>query len=500
MSGDGARRGAGAVPPGTGILHIGVGAFFKAFVAPQVGAAAAASTDPDAWGILGLCPRRAEARDALRPGGWRYHAVELAPDGARARCIDALTGVIVLPEEPARAIAALADPAIRIVTLTVTEKGYAHEPATGRLAREHPDVAHDLAHDVTGGDVTGGDTAGGAAPRSIAGLLLAALAARRRAGHRPFTAISCDNLPENGALLRGLVLELARAREAAREAGDGADAGLADWIAAEARFPSSMVDRIVPAVTPEALDAMAEAIGARDPGAVAHEPFAQWVIEDDFVDGARPAFEAAGVTMVDDVAPHEAMKLRMLNGSHSALAYLGYLAGHGTIAEAVADEALAGFVRALWRKEMIPALEAPPGTDLSAYAGDLMARYRNPAIRHRTWQIAMDGSQKLPQRLLGTARDNLRAGRPIPRVALAVAAWMRYVAGMDERGEAIDVRDPMAEELRSRGGAADPVDALLALEPVFGDLGREPRFREAVAAAHAALTERGARAAAGALA
>ena len=463
------------VPEGVGIVHLGVGAFFKAFIALQVEDAIAASGGD--WAILGVSLRRPDQRDALQPRGFRYHAVELAPDGKRTREIGALRGVIVAPEDPASVLAALCDPRVRLVTLTITEKGYGHSPATGRLDRSHPDIAHDL---------TKPD-----APRSAVGLVVAALAARLEKGLRPFTALSCDNLPANGALLRGLVLEFARER----------DPALAEWIGREARFPSSMVDRIVPAVTPGDLDVVEALIGERDGGAVLHEPFRQWVIEDDFVDGDRPDLAAAGAQMVDDVAPFELMKLRCLNGTHSALAYLGYLAGHETITEAVADPALAGFIEAMWREEIVPSLDAPPGTDLSAYCSALMERYRNPDIRHRTWQIAMDGSQKLPQRLLGTVRDNLATDRPIHRLALAVAAWMRYVGGTDERGEPIDVRDPFAERLRALSDEAaddtERVAALLGFEEVFEPaLARDERFRDAVTTTYGDLVAKGARGAA----
>ena len=459
-----------SAPRGTGIVHLGVGAFAKAFVFPQIEEAMAAEGGD--WGVTGVSLRRPDQRDALRPHGFRYHAVELGADRRVAREIGTLKDVLVAPEDPSAVLDVLVAPATRLVTLTVTEKGYGHEPSTGALDRANPDIAHDLS--------------GAVPPRSTISFLVTALERRRATGSRPFTALSCDNLPDNGATLRGLVLEMARER----------DAGLADWIGREGRFPSSMVDRIVPAVTAAGLDDVAALVGDRDDGAVLHEPFRQWVIADDFVDGDRPRFEAAGAEMVADVAPFEAMKLRCLNGAHSALAYLGYLAGHETIAEAVADNALAGFVRAMWREEVVPSLERPPGTDLAAYCDALMERFANPAIRHLTWQIAMDGSQKLPQRLLGTARDNLAAGRPIGRVALAVAAWMRYVSGTDERGGAIDVRDPMAERLRRSACSDQPVAALLGVRDVFGELGETPGFRDAVESAYARLVELGARGAA----
>ena len=324
----------------------------------------------------------------------------------------------------------MADPAVRIVSLTVTEKGYCHEPATGRLNPDHPDIVHDLATPD--------------APRSAPGFLVAALARRRAAGLRPFTVLCCDNLPENGRIVRGVTLDLARR----------IDPGLADWIAAEGAFPSTMVDRIVPATKPEDIARLTAITGTLDLSPVMHEPFRQWVVEDAFVDGQRPDLGAVGVQLVEDVTPFELMKLRMLNGTHSSLAYLGYLAGHETVSDTVDDPAFAGYCRHLWRAEIIPSIAPPPGEDLAAYADALLERYRNPAIRHRTWQIAMDGSQKLPQRILGTIADNRAAGRPCPGLTLAVAAWMHYVGGVDESGRPIDVRDPLADRLKALSDAA----------------------------------------------
>jgi fructuronate reductase len=450
--------------PGVGIVHLGPGAFFRAFVAPWVAEAMAASGGD--WGIVGVSLRSAADRDALAPQGFAYTAVELG-EREVARVVEVVEDVLVAPEDPEAVLARMADPGVRIVSLTVTEKGYCHSPATGRLAMDHPDIVHDL---------------GAALPRSAPGFLVRALARRRAAGLRPFTVMSCDNLPSNGRLVRGVVLDFARA----------VDPALADWIAAEGRFPSTMVDRITPAVTGEDRARVERLTGRRDMGPVLHEPFRQWVVEDDFVDGARPDFGAVGVELVGDVTPYEHMKLRMLNGTHSALAYLGYLAGHETIAETVADPVFAGFVRRLWAREIIPAVDAPPGVDLVAYAEALMARYRNPAIRHRTWQIAMDGSQKLPQRILGTMAEGLEAGRDVPGLALVVAGWMRYVGGRDESGQPIDVRDPMAARLRALAEGADPVAGLLGVREVFPEA-ISARLAGPVGAAYGRIAALGAR-------
>jgi fructuronate reductase len=465
----------GPARPGTGIVHLGPGAFFRAFGAPWIAEAMAARGGD--WGIVGVSLQSPATRDALRPQGWDYTAVEQGPDGEIPRVVSVLNGVLVAPEDPAAVLSAMADPAVRIVSLTVTEKGYCHDPASGALNLDHSDIRHDLEHPL---------------PRSAPGYLVRALEARRRAGVKPFTVMTCDNLPENGRVVRGVVLSLARA----------IDPGLADWIETRGAFPSSMVDRIVPATKPEDIARLEAATDLRDAAPVLHEPFRQWVIEDRFADG-RPDFSAVGVQMVRDVTPYEHMKLRMLNGTHSSLAYLGYLAGHETIAETVADPVFEGFVRRLWSAEIIPALKPPPGESLPAYAEALLARYRNPAIRHRTWQIAMDGSQKLPQRILGTLRENAAAGRPSPGLTLAVAAWMRYVGGVDERGAPIEVKDPLADRLRSLSQAADgaaaKVTALLSVREVFGAAEAEA-LRPGVTRAYAALLGQGARGAVAALA
>ena len=459
-----------------GIVHLGLGAFARAHLAEYTDDLLA--RQPGDWGIIGVSLKRPDQRDRLAPQGGLYTAVQR--DGAQvsARIIGCLRAVLVAPEDPGAVVAAMADPACHIVSLTVTEKGYCHDPATGRLDPGHPDILHDLAHPD--------------APRSAIGLITAALARRRQAGRPPFTVLCCDNLPHNGALLAGLVADFA----------GRADPALAAWIAAHGAFPSTMVDRIVPAATDADLAAAAALTGLADAAPVSHEPFRQWVIEDRFVSGRRPAWESVGAQLVADVAPYEHMKLRLLNGAHSALAYLGYLAGHETIADTIADPCLARYVAHLWRDEIIPVVPAPPGVVLADYADQLRARFANTAIRHRTWQIAMDGSQKLPQRLLSTIRERLARGLPIPALALAVAAWIRYVGGTDEAGQPIDVRDPMAGELQTllRQAGPDPeaqVHAMIGVRAVFGtDLAQSESFVAAITEAARRLKAMGARQAA----
>ena len=458
--------------PQVGIVHLGLGAFFRAHGALYVAEAMQAAAGD--WGIIGVSLKRPDQRDRLKPQGCAYTAVELGPEGETPQVVEVVQDVLVAPEDPGAVLAAMIDPAVRIVTVTVTEKGYCHEPSTGRLNREDADVRYDLGAPET--------------PRTTPGFLVRALELRRRAGHRPFTVLTCDNLPENGPMVRGVVLEMASL----------IDAELSDWIANECRFPATMVDRIVPATIEADIERVAELTGRHDASPVLHEPFRQWVIEDDFVDGARPAFERTDVQLVSDVTPFELMKLRCLNGTHSSLAYLGYLAGHETVAETVADRPFAQFVRYLWRDEIVPTLAPPEGEDLGAYTASLLERYANPGIRHRTWQIAMDGSQKLPQRILGTISDNLDAGRPISGLSLAVAAWMRYVGGVDEAGRRIDVKDPLADRLRALSDRAETpegkVDALLSVREVFPlELAAKEGFRRALTEAYAGLVADGAR-------
>jgi len=431
-----------------GVVHLGLGAFFRAFGVPVLGDLMQQKGGD--WGIIGVSLRSPATRDALAPQGFVYTAVEQSPEDEIPRVQQGILNVLVAPEDPSAVLDKMADPNIRIVSLTVTEKGYCHDPATGRLNLDHPDIRHDIGHDL---------------PRSAIGFLVRGLETRRNLGRPPFTILSCDNLPENGHLTKSVVLALARR----------IDPDLALWIDRNGRFPNTMVDRIVPAAKPEDLDRIAAMTGRRDAAPVLHEPFRQWVIEDDFVPGLgaarRPEFELAGVEMVPDVHPYENMKLRMLNGTHSALAYLGYLAGHETVYEASADPVFEAYLKRLWSKELAPSFEAPDGVDLGGYAQRLLKRYQNPAIQHRTWQIAMDGSQKLPQRILAPIRDNLAASRPSPGLILVVAAWIRYVSGSDDAGNPIDVRDALLAQLQTAvstsTGGADRVKALLAVREVF---------------------------------
>lgn len=453
-----------------GIVHLGCGAFHRAHQA--VYTQAVLDREMGRWGIIGVSLRSPDIRDRLEPQDGLYTLAQRGPDGDRLSVIGTVRKILVAPEDPGAVLARIAAPDTAIVSLTVTEKGYTHDPATGRLDDKHPDIIHDLANAER--------------PKSTLGVLVRGLAQRRKQGAGPITVLCCDNLPHNGRTLAGLVATFAGL----------CDSKLARWIADMVTFPSTMVDRIAPATTPADADAVERALGLYDAAPVVAEPFTQWVIEDRFA-SSRPRWEIAGAELVSDVAPYEAMKLRLLNGSHSALAYAGYLAGHEYVYQVMAQPSFARFVAALM-DETTATLAVPKGVDFGAYRQALLARFANSGLKHRTWQIAMDGSQKLPQRLLGTIRENLKAGRPVRLAALAVASWMRYVTGVDEKGRPIDVKDPLAEQLRAIGAetSGNPTAqarAYLSVGAVFGeDLPRAAPFADAVTAALTTLYAKGA--------
>ena len=453
----------------TGVVHLGIGAFHRAHQAEVFDDALKAGDLR--WGVLGASLRSPGVRDQLNPQDGLYTLV--VRDGAeeRLRVIGACTGVLVGPEDPAALVAAMADPDVHIVTLTVTEKGYRLDPATGELLLDDPDVAADIA------DLS--------APRTAPGFVVAALRERKAKGLKPFTVISCDNLPHNGRRIRAGVLALAGRIQP----------GLSEWIEAEGAFPQTMIDRIVPATTPDDITRLEDRLGVRDAGMVKAEPFTQWVIENRFA-GERPDFAALGVQLTDAVEPWEDAKLRLLNGAHSAIAYLGALSGHEHVHEAVAVPAFRAYVEALW-DEAQTTLSPPPGLDLAAYRRELMARFSNSALMHRTRQIAMDGSQKLPQRLLAGAAERLKAGQGIDALALGVAAWMRWQSGVTESGETVVVDDPLASRTAELIAGADNdqarVSALLTLSAVFPPaLAADDRFAVAVTGAYLSLSRNGA--------
>ena len=437
-----------------GIVHLGIGAFCRAHVLEYVDNLLA--RDPS-WGVVGASLKRPDTRIALAPQDFLYTLVVRSPGKTTPRVIGSLLEVLDATTQRGKLIETMADPKIRIVSLTITEKGYCHDPATGELDARHPDICHDLAHPES--------------PTTALGLVVRALELRRNVGIPPFTVLCCDNLPSNGETAARVILGYARLY----------NPSLADHIENDVAFPSTMVDRIVPATTEEDRQLARSVTGLDDAWPVMTEPFTQWVIEDHFTAG-RPRLEDVGAEMVADVKPFEHMKLRMLNGSHSTLAYLGYLSGYEYVSDAIANQHFHALIHGLMTEEVMPTLPMDAG-NLANYRDALIERFANPALKHRTWQIAMDGSQKLPQRLLGTIRDRLQKGRNVNRAALGVAAWMRYVTGIDESGKEIDVKDPLAANCRliadsAKGNASSLVDGLLAMKEIFGsDLPQHNGFR-----------------------
>ncbi|MEM8814390.1 MAG: mannitol dehydrogenase family protein [Pseudomonadota bacterium] len=430
-----------------GIVHLGVGAFHRAHQAVYTDDALEAAGGD--WGTVGISLRSPTAASQLNPQDGLFCVGSRDGDVESLRVVGNIRTVITAPDDPAAARAALANPRIKLVTLTITEKGYCLDPASGELLFGHDDLRH------------AGDPA--RTPENAISYLVDAIRTRRKAGTAPFTIISCDNLPANGTRLHSALTQYAAL----------SDEALAHYIDSEVACPQTMVDRIVPATTSDDLERIESLLGCRDAGYVKTEPFSQWVIEDRF-SGPIPAWDRAHAMIVPAVGPFENAKLRLLNGPHSSIAYLGYLAGFEYVHEVMAEPKLARYVADLMDMEILPMVDPPPGLELAAYARELRRRFENHALQHRCWQIAMDGSQKLPQRLLNTIRRCIRGGRSYERLALAVAGWLVYASGTDLAGRAIDVRDPLAERMREFGEAAkgDPAQLVrnfLSLEEVFGE-------------------------------
>lgn len=448
----------------TGVVHIGPGAFHRAHQAAYFDDLNAG--DPR-WGIAAIALRSAATSRALASQDNLYTLAALDAE-TTFRVIGTHTAFLAATEAPDRALAALTHPDVRLVTLTVTEKGYCLGP-NGALDVDHPDIFRDITCPWR--------------PTSAIGWLVEALRRRRETGTPPFHVASCDNLPGNGDALGGAVRALAAAH----------DHDLATWIADEVRFPNSMVDAITPATDDALIVRVAEATGLADAAPVQREAFTSWVIEATDVSGF-PDLASVGAIVTSDVAGHEQAKLRLLNGAHSTLAYLGLACGHETVGDAVADPDLARTIERLMTEEIAPSLRAPAGLDLAGYAAAIRARFRNPEIRHELAQIAWDGSQKLPIRLGATIRDNLAAGRPVALLALGVAAWMRFVRRRARDGVALV--DPEAETLAGVGRACRDEaahDVALFLErtrAIAEDLAAAPPLRTALETGYDAVMAR----------
>ena len=441
-----------------GVVHFGPGAFHRAHQAWFF--ESLLSHDPR-WGISAVSLRSTDVRNALAPQDGLY-TIAIRDEAISYQVIGALREICVAPENPGAVLARLCAPTTHLVTITVTEKGYCLA-ADGSLDLKHPDVQRDLKNPR--------------APSSLVAFLAEGLRRRRESGLPPFTVISCDNLVDNGARLARATAQFAST----------SDRELARWIDGEVRFPRTMVDSITPATTDVLKDSVATAIGVRDRWPVQREAFVQWVIEDVFRHES-PEWERAGVTLTNDVAGYDRAKLRLLNGAHSTLAYAGLLAGYVTVADAMKDDELRAFVQTLMIEDILPSLTAPRGLDLRTYVDAILKRFRNPNMHHELAQIAWDGSQKLPFRILGTVRDALAAGRTVERLCLPLAAWMHFVRRAALRGER--VKDPLAAQLFEIGGAcegraATDTPRFLALESVFpAELRGDARFTQALAKAY----------------
>ena len=449
-----------------GILHVGVGNFHRAHMAWYLDRLFASGRDHD-WALVGAGVRPGDAamRDRLAEQDWLSTLVELDPEGLSARVLGSM--IDFLPVDPKAVVAAMSDRAIRIVSLTITEGGYYVDAKTDGFDAAHPDMVHDAANPDS--------------PRTVFGMMLAAIRARRDAGHAPFTVLSCDNLPENGHVCARTLRGLAAL----------SDPALADWIGENIAFPNSMVDCITPATSDRERDLVRDQFGIIDAAPVVCEPFRQWVLEDNFPQG-RPALETVGAEFVQDVARHELMKLRILNGGHAAIAYAGALLGHHFVHDAMADPRIADWLSALETREVIPTLQPIEGVSYDDYLQLILQRFSNPRIGDTIPRLCLDGSNRQPKFILPTLRDRLAAGAPIDGLALELALWCRYCEGTTQDGTPIAPNDDQHAQLKASALAArsDPA-AFLANEAIFGDLARNDILQDAFAAQLRQLHDKG---------
>jgi fructuronate reductase len=430
------------INPPTGIVHLGSGAFHRAHQVIYTEDAMAVGHGD--WGVCGVSLKSTQVQEALRPQNWLYTLAVLDTQ-ISYRIVGALSNILIAAAELPRVLDAMTAPATHIFTVTVTEKGYCLN-INGDLNTGHPDIQHDLQHPRT--------------PSSVVGIIVEALRRRFAAGVAPPTVISCDNLTNNGRLLANAVLTYANLtdRETAR------------WIEDNVCFPCTMVDSITPATDDALRERVAQETGLIDMLPVQREAYTQWVIENRFC-GPKPEWEAAGAILTDDVIPYENAKLRLLNAAHSTLAYLGSLLGIETVFQAMQNPLLPGFIEQMMLKEIAPTVDSLPGLKINDYAAAILQRFKNPAIKHYLSQIALDGSLKIPIRILETVKANLAAGRSVRRLCLAIAGWMHFVRTKALQGQKIN--DPLADRLLEIGAnctldAGNDVGRFMALQEVFG--------------------------------
>jgi mannitol 2-dehydrogenase len=452
-----------------GILHFGIGNFHRAHQAVYLDDLFNRGRDHD-WAVVGagVLPSDATMRSKLAEQNFLTTVVEQRKDSSAARVIGSMIDYLAPGDAPAT-IARLADPAIRIVSLTITEGGYFLDPASGRFNPNHPAIVAD------------GQTPDN--PKTVFGLIVAGLKVRRANGNAPFTVMSCDNIPGNGEVTHAAIHGLARL----------SDPAFADWIDANVAFPNAMVDRITPATGPREIGVAASEYAIDDNWPVFCEEFKQWVLEDKFPQG-RPALEEVGVQFVPDVAPYEHMKIRILNGGHAAIAYPAALLDFHFVHEAMADPDIGAFLAKLTREEIIPVLPPVPGTDLGAYFDTIVSRFSNPKIGDTVPRLAQDGSNRQPKFILPTTADRLDRGEDVTGLALVSALWCQYLRGLSDAGKEMDVKDEQADVLRpSAARALEEPERFLGLKTVFGDLGGEPVFRESFRRALDSLQRNGTR-------
>jgi mannitol 2-dehydrogenase len=439
-----------------GIVHFGVGGFHRAHQAMYLDQLMEQGKALD-WGIcgVGVMPFDLKMKEAMQSQDCLYTLVLKASDGSwEPRIIGSIVQYLYAPDHPDAVIEKMADPETRIVSLTVTEGGYNFHPVTGEFDDTNPAVQADLAP--------------GAVPATTFGLITEALVRRRARGIEPFTVMSCDNIQGNGQMAQEVFVAFARLR----------DPELGEWVEGNVRFPNSMVDRITPVTTDEDRAQISERFGVEDAWPVVCEPFTQWALEDYFSFG-RPPLEDVGVQVVPDVMPYELMKLRLLNASHQALCYFGYLAGYRLVHEVAQDQLFANFLLDYMNLEATPTLAPVPGIDLDAYKHQLIERFSNAAVRDTVARLCAESSDRIPKWLLPVVRENLTAGRDVTLSAAIVASWARYAEGVDEQGEPIKVVDRLADTLQQIAARQreDPL-AFVKNQELFGDLAAEPAFTE----------------------
>ena len=455
----------------TGIVHLGVGGFHRSHQAMYLDLLMAEGKALD-WGIcgVGVLPSDRRMRDTMQAQDCLYTLVVKHSDGSlEPRVIGSIVQYLFAPDDPEAVIEKLADEQTRIVSLTVTEGGYNFHAVTGEFDASFPDVVHDLRP--------------GTAPKTTFGLITEALVRRRRRDLPPFTVMSCDNIPGNGDAARKSFVAFATLR----------DPELGAWIEQQARFPNSMVDRITPVTTDDDKVKISQQFGIGDQWPVVCEPFTQWVLEDEFGDG-RPPLEDVGVQLVEDVEPYELMKIRLLNASHQALCYFGYLAGYRLVHEVCQDALFQHLLLGYMDREATPTLQPVPGIDLAEYKQTLIARFSNPNVRDTVARLCAESSDRIPKWLLPVIRQNLAAGGEIKRSAAIVASWARYAEGVDEQNRPIEVVDRLRDSLmtNARRQREDPL-AFIADREVFGDLIDDERFTALYRASLASLYAHGTR-------